>query len=92
MSSALVNVDTLALEIRPRLRNLLHQALVLAGYIVEGEDTPTQLKQQVRAKGNEAPKGELPGSSVFFHAINQPTYHRNDLLLHLGTQWDGNQL
>ena len=53
----LVDVDALFPEIGPRLVNFAHQFVVCIGHVVEGEDAPAQLEEEVRAKGYNGPEG-----------------------------------
>ena len=54
------NIYALCLEVFPRLCYLLHQLRVRLGYVVEGEDSPAELEEEVCAEGDESPEGELP--------------------------------
>lgn len=55
----LVDVDALGRQLVPSLLDFQHQLLVRLGYIVEGEDTQSQLEQKVCAEGNEGPERKL---------------------------------
>jgi hypothetical protein len=53
------NIHALCLKVFPRLGYLLHELLVRVRYVVEGEDSPAELEEEVCAKGNEGPEGKL---------------------------------
>jgi hypothetical protein len=55
----LPNIHTLTNQILPRLQYLRLNLLVRLGDIVEREDAPAELEEQVCAEGNESPEGEL---------------------------------
>jgi hypothetical protein len=46
----LTDIDALRAEVFPRLLYLLHEFLVRLGYVVEGEDAPAELEEEVCAE------------------------------------------
>lgn len=60
----LVDIDTQLPQVNLGLANLSHEFLVRVGHIVESEDTETEAEEEVCAKGDEDPEGEL---CVFVH-------------------------
>lgn len=55
----LIHSDTLVPQIGASLVNFEHELLVRLRDVVEGEDAPAELKQEVCAKGNNGPEWEL---------------------------------
>jgi hypothetical protein len=55
----LTNVHALGLKIFPGLNDLSLQLFVRIRDVVEREDSPTELEEEVCAKGNEGPEGKL---------------------------------
>jgi hypothetical protein len=83
----LADIHPLSLQILPRLLYLLLDFLVRLRYVVECEDAPAELKEEVCAEGNQAPEGNLCHSvscrSYSRHRERgaRKTYDRHDLLL-----------
>lgn len=57
--SRLVHVDAQLPQIRLGQVNLAHQLLMRRGYIVEGHNIPTKSKEEICAKRDESPEGQL---------------------------------
>lgn len=55
----LIDVNALGRQLVPGLLDFQHQLLVRLGYIIEGEDTQSQLEQKVCAEGYESPERKL---------------------------------
>lgn len=60
----LVNIDTELSQLDLSLINLLHKLLVRFRNVVEGENAPSQSKEEECAKRDEGPEGELHGIST----------------------------
>jgi hypothetical protein len=52
----LTNIHSPRLQILPRLQNLTLQFRIRIWYIVEREDAPAELEQEVRAEGDQGPE------------------------------------
>jgi hypothetical protein len=59
MRLVLANIHASGLQILPRLSYLPLQLLVRIRNIVEGEDAPAELEQEVCAEGDEGPEWNL---------------------------------
>lgn len=57
--SILANIHALCAEVFACLCYLLHEFGVRFRYIVKGKDTPAQTEEEVGAKGDESPEGNL---------------------------------
>lgn len=55
----LADIDALCAEVLPCLCYLLHEFLVRLWYVVEGEDTPAELEEEVCAERDESPERKL---------------------------------
>lgn len=53
------NINALGSELCPSLLDLCHQLRVCLRYVVEGEDAPAELEEEVCAEGNERPERDL---------------------------------
>lgn len=53
------NVYTLSAQLGACFLDLCHQFLVCFGDVVEGEDTPAELEEEICAEGYEGPEREL---------------------------------
>lgn len=57
-----INVDTFTPQLFLRNLNLSHQLLMSFRYIIECENAPPKLKEEVGAQGHQSPEGELERS------------------------------
>jgi hypothetical protein len=53
------DVNTLCPKVRTRFFDLRHQFCVCLWHVVEGEDSPAELKEEVCAERDEGPEGNL---------------------------------
>ena len=65
----LADIDTLGPQLLSRLLDLGHQLGVRLGHVIERVHAPAELEEEVCAKGNEGPEGQLQRRALAHHRM-----------------------